>query len=75
MTISITKEELDGIYEAIDFIASNSDYADDQDYYQNLRSRLRSISEKARSARYRQSKQFKEDVQKHLKQIQSNQKA
>lgn len=41
-----TQLQLDAVFEAIDFIAGNSDGATDQKYYRGLMRRLRTVWEK-----------------------------
>lgn len=41
--MKLTEKQTDAIFEAIDFIMTNADGADDQEHYANLRATLRSI--------------------------------
>lgn len=50
----IKKSEVDALFEAVDFISSNSDGAEDREYYDKLISTLSKLSKKARDQFHKQ---------------------
>lgn len=60
----VTKKEFEAIHAAMDMIESNSDGADDYEYYQNIINCLASVFEKAKKDR--ESKHLNYLVKKYL---------
>ena len=65
MAVYVTKGERDALLEALDFISSNSDVAEDQEYYQWLCSRLISLYKKAKEEDF--NRKVKSAVKRKLK--------
>ncbi len=49
----LSKKEKDSVHDAIDFISSNIDGAEDQEYYQNILDGLMSITVKYKAERHK----------------------
>lgn len=58
----VSRKDLDTISEALDFISTNTDNAEDREYYDDFIGRLCDLKDKMREQAYRQHKPTKKQV-------------